>query len=61
MATAEKELAAQLAGLDALEAALGRPPSPARRLWSAAWPKLAAIVLALAAWQAVVWSHWKPD
>src|SRR5205085_4829094 len=36
-------------------------PSRARRVWSATWPKLAAIVLALAAWQAVVWSHWKPD
>ena len=59
--TAEKELAAQLAGLDALEGALGRPPTRARRLWSATWPKLAAVVLALAGWQAVVWSHWKPE
>jgi NitT/TauT family transport system permease protein len=25
------------------------------------WPKLAAVALALVLWQAVVWSHWKPD
>ena len=61
MAVTEQELATQLAGLDALERVLGRPPSRARRAWSAAWPKLAAIVLGLVAWQAVVWSHWKPD
>ena len=45
MAVTEAELSTQLAGLDALESALGRPPSRARRVWSAAWPKLAAIVL----------------
>ena len=61
MAVTETDLAVQLAGLDTLEGALGRPPSRARRVWSATWPKLAAIVIALAAWQAVVWSHWKPD
>ncbi|MGI9051119.1 MAG: ABC transporter permease [Ilumatobacteraceae bacterium] len=32
-----------------------------RRVWSATWPKLAAIVLALGIWQAVVWSGWKPE
>ena len=57
----EKRLAAEIAGLDALEAHLGTHPSRARRLWSALWPKLAAIVLALAVWQAVVWSGWKDD
>src|SRR5947209_4059037 len=57
----EEELAVQLAGLDALEAALGRGPSWTRRVWSSVWPKLAAIVLAVAAWQAVVWTHWKPE
>lgn len=29
-------------------------------LWQAIWPKLAAIGLALAIWQAVVWSGWRP-
>jgi NitT/TauT family transport system permease protein len=34
----------------------GPPPG----LWQATWPKLAAIGLALAIWQAVVWSGWRP-
>jgi NitT/TauT family transport system permease protein len=34
---------------------------PVFRLWSGLWPKLAAAGLALAAWQLVVWSGWKPD
>src|SRR5438270_11877800 len=57
----EEDLAVQLAGLDALEAALGRGPSRTRRVWSSAWPKVAAVVLALAVWQVVAWSHWKPE
>jgi NitT/TauT family transport system permease protein len=57
----EQELAAELAGLDALEAHLGTAPGRARQLWSATWPKLAAVALALGIWQAVVWSGWKPD
>jgi NitT/TauT family transport system permease protein len=32
-----------------------------RRVWDGLWPKLAAAALMLAAWQAVVWSGWKPD
>ena len=31
------------------------------RLWSALWPKLAALAIALFIWQLVVWSGWKPD
>ena len=57
----EQELAAELAGLDALEAHLGTRPSRARQAWSTGWPKLAAIALALAAWQTVVWSGWKDE
>ena len=57
----DKELATQIAGLDALEAALGTRPSRARLIWSTVWPKLAAIVIALGAWQAVVWTGWKDD
>jgi len=57
----DQKLAEEIAGLDALEAHLGTRPGRARLLWSAAWPKLAAIVLALGIWQAVVWSGWKPD
>ncbi|MGH9264269.1 MAG: ABC transporter permease [Acidimicrobiales bacterium] len=55
------KLAAELAGLDALEAHLGSRRSRARQVWSTAWPKLAAIALALGIWQAVVWSGWKDD
>lgn len=35
--------------------------SPARRLWTAAWPKLAAVLLALALWELVVLSGWRPE
>lgn len=59
MAVEARDLATQLAGLDALEEALGKPPSRARRLWSALWPKLAAVLLVLAVWQAVVLSGWR--
>jgi NitT/TauT family transport system permease protein len=34
---------------------------PLKRLWSWLWPKLAAVALVLAAWQAAVWSGWQPD
>src|SRR4051794_13344065 len=60
-APSAEELAAQLAGLDALEAVLGRAPSRARRAWSVLWPKLAAVVIGLTVWQVVVWTHWKPE
>ncbi|SCG73110.1 ABC transporter permease [Micromonospora humi] len=51
---------AEISGLDALEIA-GREkgPSRLRRLWSATWPKFAALALAIAIWQAVVLSGWK--
>ncbi|WFE42229.1 ABC transporter permease [Micromonospora sp. WMMD998] len=51
---------AEISGLDALEIA-GREkgPSRVRRLWSATWPKFAALALTVALWQAVVWSGWK--
>jgi NitT/TauT family transport system permease protein len=32
-----------------------------RRAWSAVWPRLAALVLLLFVWQAVVWSGWRPE
>ncbi|MCZ7435554.1 ABC transporter permease [Micromonospora sp. WMMC241] len=51
---------AEISGLDALEIA-GREkgPSRVRRLWSATWPKFAALAMAIAIWQAVVLSGWK--
>jgi len=50
----------QLAGLDALE--LGDSPRRelAAQMWTAVWPKVAAVALFLAIWQLVVWSGWKP-
>lgn len=50
-----------LSGLDALEiAARSKEPGRARRLWSATWPKLAALGLFVLLWQVVVWTGWKP-
>ncbi len=51
--------AADLAGLDALDAA-DEGISGRRALWSSLWPKLAAITLTLGVWQGVVWSGVKP-
>lgn len=52
---------AEISGLDALEIA-GREQEVSRgaRLWAATWPKFAALALAIALWQVVVWSGWKP-
>jgi NitT/TauT family transport system permease protein len=58
---AQEHLQEELAGLDALELSERTATSRWRRLWSATWPKLAAIVLAIAAWQLVVWSGWRPE
>jgi len=55
------ELAAELEAraLDEIEP---RPRSPWHmRVWAGLWPKLLAVGLALAAWQVVVWSGWRPD
>ena len=57
----DQKLAEEIAGLDALEAHLENHPSRARQIWTTVWPKLAAIAIALLAWQAVVWSGWKED
>jgi len=45
---------------------VSRPAPTGRRdlgrlVWRAAWPKLAAIALALAIWQVVVWTGWRPE
>jgi NitT/TauT family transport system permease protein len=50
-----------LAALDALDLATAVRAGRGRRLWHATWPKVAALGLGLALWQAVVWSGWKPD
>lgn len=56
------ELATGLAGREVLETTDRQPGRmPLKRLWSWLWPKLAAVALVLAAWQAAVWSGWQPD
>lgn len=54
-------LARQVAGLDALDMPAAPVVGRRARLWRAAWPKLAALLIALGLWQAVVWSGWKPE
>jgi len=59
--TKSPAFAADLAGLDALETFQDpRRPLPAR-IWSSAWPKLAAVGLGLLIWQIAVWSAWRPE
>jgi NitT/TauT family transport system permease protein len=31
------------------------------KLWPAVWPKVLAVAIFVAVWQAVVWSNWKPE
>jgi NitT/TauT family transport system permease protein len=50
----------ELSGLDALELARGAQTSRISPVWAALWPKAAAVALALLAWQAVVWTGWRP-
>ena len=61
MRTAEISDDRVLDGLDALEAGAPAPERAAGRAWRATWPKLAALALAVAIWQAVVWSGWRPE
>lgn len=51
----------RVAGLDTPATAVSRPRHRLRRAWSAAWPQLAAVGIALAAWQVLVWTGWRPD
>ncbi|HLQ14844.1 MAG TPA: ABC transporter permease [Candidatus Eisenbacteria bacterium] len=34
--------------------------APQLRIWSSLWPQLAALVVAVAVWQVVAWSGWRP-
>ncbi|TYK49325.1 ABC transporter permease [Actinomadura decatromicini] len=49
----------EIAGLDALELGGGIRVRFLQRTWSAVWPMLTAVLIAIAAWQVVVWSGWK--
>ena len=39
----------------------GSGPSQLSRSWNSVWPKLLAIAIFIGVWQAVVWTHWKPE
>lgn len=55
-----KDVATELAGIDALDIPLRPAPSRLASTWSHAWPPAAAALLALTAWQLVALSGWKP-
>lgn len=55
------ELDVELAGLDALDLPSGPRPDRLARLWSAVWPRVAAVAGGLALWQLVAWSGWRPS
>ncbi len=48
-------------GLDQLELAIPTRRSFVSRFWSSAWPKLAAVAIALLGWQLIVWSGWRDE
>jgi NitT/TauT family transport system permease protein len=50
----------QIAGLDALEMAARSRHGVLRRAWASTWPVLAAVAIAVAVWELVVLSGWKP-
>ncbi len=58
---AAAEMVAELAGLDALETFPEPRPPLWLRAWSATWPKLMALAIAVLLWQCVVWSGWRPE
>jgi NitT/TauT family transport system permease protein len=57
----QSQLADELKGLDILELPLSPHRDRLANLWSATWPKLAAIGIVLLIWQAVVSLHLWPD
>jgi len=59
--TTADTLDVELAGIDALEVPVAPAPSRLRRLWSVAWPKLAATGILLLVWQVIVWLKLKPS
>jgi NitT/TauT family transport system permease protein len=59
--TTADNLDVELAGIDALEVPVAPAPSRLRRVWSVAWPKLAATGILLFIWQVIVWLKLKPS
>jgi NitT/TauT family transport system permease protein len=57
----DRDLGVDLAGLDALDMPLRSRSGPLLRAWTALWPKVAAIAIAFAGWQLIVWAGWRPE
>src|SRR5260370_5415837 len=55
------EVASQLQVADVPVAAPHPVGKSAGRVWSALWPKLGAVLVAVAVWQLIVWSGWRPQ
>jgi len=61
-AIVEREsLGREIEGLDALDVPMVEGQQTLSRMWSAVWPKLAAVAMMLAIWQLVVWTGWRPS
>jgi NitT/TauT family transport system permease protein len=58
---ADVTLETEFSGLDALDRPIAEHPTAVGRVWRSLWPKLAAIAIAILAWQLIVWSGWKPE
>jgi NitT/TauT family transport system permease protein len=54
------ELAADLETREVVDLEPRPARAPQLRLWSALWPQLLAFLVAVALWQAVAWSGWRP-
>jgi NitT/TauT family transport system permease protein len=51
----------EIAGLDALDIVRTERTNRTAQIWSALWPKLAAVAIFFAIWQIVDWSNWRED
>lgn len=56
-----RRLARPAESREATQAKPERRAGRSRRYLAALWPRLAAVGIALAIWQIVVWSHWRPS
>lgn len=54
------ELAVEREARDLADLAPRPTRAPQVRLWSGVWPQLLALVVAVAVWQLVAWSGWRP-
>ncbi len=51
----------EVRGLDNLDLPIRPGAARLRQVWSAMWPKLAAVGIALVLWELVVWAGFRPD